>query len=69
MLNWAETWQMTEKVEDILKHCDRKMMRYMAGVSWTDRIPSVEVVNRCGLTDIREEETVSVVWTCEKGEV
>ena len=26
-------------------------MRYMAGVRWTDRISSVEVAKRCGLTD------------------
>ena len=53
MLYGAETWQMTKKIEDILKHCDRKMMRYMAGVRWTDRISSVEVAWRCGLTDIQ----------------
>ena len=28
-------------------------MRYMADVSCTDRIPSVEVAKRCGLADIQ----------------
>ena len=53
LLHEAETWQMTEKFEDILKHCDRKMMRHTAGVRWTDRISSVEVAWRCGLTESR----------------
>ena len=53
MLYGAETWEMTGRVEDILKHCDRRMLRYMAGVSWKDKINSEEVCRRCGLTDIQ----------------
>ena len=41
MLYGAETWQMKKRIENILKRCDRRMLRYMAGVSWTDRIPSL----------------------------
>ena len=53
MLYGAETWEMTGRAEDILKHCDRRMLRYMAGVSWKDKINSEEVSRRCGLTDIQ----------------
>ena len=53
MLHGAETWQMKKRIENILRRCDRRMLRYMAGVSWADRIPSVEVAKRCGLTDIQ----------------
>jgi len=31
------------KMEDILKSCDRRMLRYMVRVRWQDRIPSKEV--------------------------
>ena len=30
MLYGAETWQMKEEIENILKRCDRRMLRYMA---------------------------------------
>ena len=53
MLCGAETWQMKKRTENILTGSDRRMLRYMADVSWTDRIPSVEVAKRCGLTDIQ----------------
>ena len=52
MLYGSETWAMTKKDEDIRK-CDRRMMRYMAGVKWQDAVSS-EVAKRCGLGDILE---------------
>ena len=45
--------QMKKRIENIMKQCDRRMLRYMTGVSWADRIPSVDVAKICGLTDIQ----------------
>ncbi len=39
---------------EVLRGCDRRMMRYLAGVRWQDRITSEEVA-RCG---IREMEVI-----------
>jgi hypothetical protein len=55
MLYGAETWEMTGRVEDIMKHCDRRMLRYIAEVSWKDKVNSEEVAKRCGLKEIREK--------------
>jgi len=52
MLYGAETWALTEKLEEILKSCDRMlryMLRYMAKVRWQDRISSEEVAKIYGL--------------------
>ena len=40
---------MTKKDEDILRKCDRRMLRYMARVKWQDGVSSKEVARRCGL--------------------
>ena len=53
MLYGAETWVMTAKMEDIIKNCYRRMLRYMAGGRGQDRISSEEVTKRCGLKEIR----------------
>jgi hypothetical protein len=55
MLYGAETWEMTGKIEDIMKHCDRRMLRYIAEVSWKDKVNSEEVAKRCGLKEIQEK--------------
>ena len=52
MLYGAETWAMTGRMEDILKSCDRRMLRYMAGVKWQDRVSSEEIAKRCGVKEI-----------------
>ena len=54
MLPGSETWAVTQKDEDIMRKCDRSMMRYMAGVKWQDGDSSEEVAKRCGLGDILE---------------
>ena len=53
LLYGAETWAMTTKLENVLKTCDYRMMRYMAGVKWQDRISNEEVVERCGIKDMQ----------------
>ena len=55
MLYGAETWAMTAKMEDIMKSCDRRMLRYMAGVRWQDRVSSEEMAKRCGLKEIQDK--------------
>jgi len=51
----AEAWALTGKLEDILKSCDSRMLRYMAGVRWQDRISSEEVAKRFGLKMIQDK--------------
>ena len=43
MLYGKETWALTARLEGILLSCDRRMLRYMAGVTWRDRVRSAEV--------------------------
>ena len=54
MLYGSETWAMTKKQEDIMRKCDRRMLRYMARVKWQDGVSSEEVAKRRGLGDILE---------------
>ena len=49
LLYGAESWAMTERVLGILTSCDRRMLRYMAGVALQDRVNSAEVASRCGV--------------------
>jgi len=46
---------LTGKLEDILKSCDSRMLRYMAGVRWQHRISSENVAKRCGLKMIQDK--------------
>ena len=48
----GETWALTENVKNILIRGDRRMLRYMAGVTWRDGLSSAEVATRCGLKKI-----------------
>ena len=40
--------------KDILRKCDRRMLRFMAKVKWQDGVSSEEVARRCGFGDILE---------------
>jgi len=55
MLNGAETWALTGNLEDILKGCDSRMLRYMARVRWQDRISNEKMAKRCGLKMIQDK--------------
>jgi len=55
ILYGGETWALTWKLEDVLNSCDSRMLRYMAGVRWQDRISSKEVAKRCGLKMIQDK--------------
>jgi len=65
MLYGAETWLLTGKLENILKSCDGRMLKYMARVRWQDRISSEEVAKRCGLKMIRDKLRQKMLqWFC-----
>ena len=49
LLYGVEAWSLTKKLEETLQSCDRRMLRYMAGVSLADRVLSTEVASRCGV--------------------
>ena len=52
LLYSSETWAVTKKLEDEIRGCDRRMLRFMAGVKLRDRVTSAEILERCGLKDI-----------------
>ena len=54
MLYESETWAMIKKDGDIIRKCDRRMMRYIAGEKGQYGVLSEEVAKRCGLGDILE---------------
>ena len=58
LLYGSETWSKTKKITDQIQACDRRMLRYMAGVTLADGVASEEVAGRSGvkplLTVIRE---------------
>ena len=43
MLYGGEAWAITARLEGILLSCDRRMLRYMARVTWRDSVRSAEV--------------------------
>ena len=49
MLYEGETWVLTKRLEGVLIGCDRRMLRYMAGVTRQDWVSCEEVARRCGV--------------------
>ena len=45
-------WALTGRLTSILLGCDRKMLRYMAGVTWMDHVSCLEVAGRCGVREL-----------------
>ncbi len=52
LLYGAEAWGLTQRLEGVLISCDRRMLRYMAGVTWRDGVGSVEVAERCEVKEL-----------------
>ena len=52
LLYGAETWALTDRLTKVLCSCDRRMLRYMAGVRWQDGRTSIEVAKACGVEDL-----------------
>ena len=42
-------WAMTKRLEGVLIGCERRMFRYMAGVTRRDWVSNEEVIKRCGV--------------------
>ena len=52
LLYGAESWALTQHLAQQLRSFDRRMLRYMTGVSLSDRVDSAEVAGRCGLKQL-----------------
>ena len=63
LLYGAESWPLTQRLEKSILSCDRRMLRFLAGVSLRDRVNSVEVARRCGLREISDMARVRrLLW-------
>merc|ERR1711888_70050 len=54
LLYGAESWPLTQRLEQCIQGCDRRMLRFLVGVSLRDRLSSSEVARRCGLQEISD---------------
>ena len=52
LLYGSETWALSGRLLGVLRTCDRRMLRYMAGVGWQDGVTSGEVAERCGIKEL-----------------
>ncbi len=52
LLYGAETWALTNRLMEVLRSCDRRMLRYVVGVRWQDGRSSGEVAEMCGVEDL-----------------
>ena len=46
LLYGSEGWPVTERIASVLTNCDRRMLRYIAGVAWEDNLRSEEMTER-----------------------
>ena len=52
LLYGVETWSMTRNIELNLQACDRRMLRYMSGISLADRVRSEDIERNCGVKSL-----------------
>ena len=52
MLYSAAVWALTQREEQIVQSCDRRMLRQICGLSLRDRVPSADILRRCCLEDV-----------------
>ena len=46
----AEVWALTERLEELLRSCDHRVLRYMSRVIWQDMVTNEEaycVIDNC----------------------
>ena len=48
----AATWALTQREEQLLQSCDRRMLRQMCGISLQDHVPSHDILRMCCLEDL-----------------
>ena len=63
MFYGRETFALMKRLESVLVGCDRRMLRYMAGVTRRDRVSSEEEVWGGDVGGCSSEEKIGVVWT------
>ena len=44
------TWALTEALSDKLDRCQRKMIRRVLGLKWSDRVTNINLYARCGIS-------------------
>ena len=49
MLYGSEGWPMTDRLKEVLTSCDRRLLRYINGISLLDHVRSEEVADRSGI--------------------
>ena len=54
LLYGAETWALTRRLEEVLIRTDRRMVRYMARVTWESGLLSEVAARECGLGGLEE---------------
>ena len=59
LLYGAESWPLTQRLENSIQSCDRRMQRFMVGVFLRDRVSSSEVTLRFGLKESSDMARVS----------
>ena len=52
MLYAAAAWALTQRDEQMLRGCDRRMLRRICGLTLRDRVSSMEILRRCNLEDV-----------------
>ena len=57
----GEKWALTARLKGILLSCNRRMLRYMAGVTWRDRVRSAQVA-MCGVRELGDVLIVRRLW-------
>ena len=48
----AAAWAVTQREEQLVQSCDRRMLTLICGVALSDRVSSIEILRRCGLEDV-----------------
>ena len=52
MLYGSETWPMKKESEMKLRRNEMKMLRWMVGVKWSDKVSNKQLIERLGLEDL-----------------
>ena len=52
LLYGAETWALTQQLENLLRSFDTRTLRYLTNTRQKDQVPNNEVERRCGLESL-----------------
>ena len=62
MLYGSETWALKVDSEKYIQRTDMRMLRWINGVKWSDRITNEEVLRRFGLEDVINDFKKEMRW-------